>query len=183
MWLQGKSTDLPAVCHLLATCGSEGRVKVVSCFNLCPWNSNGLASGAMMLFMQPPHTSVFLKASLICSEIPCNAGGNVNVRLQHSDVQITGASCERLRRSGNSCLQLSWLWSRTLAHQPCEGVNFIHSGFSALKRLLLASSHSSPFFFETLKPQCNWRWRPRWPHALEAREVKGGRYRALGIAV
>ena len=52
-----------------------------------------------MLFMQPSHTSVFLKASLVCSEIPCNAGGNANVRLQHSDVQIMGAPCERLKPS------------------------------------------------------------------------------------
>lgn len=52
-----------------------------------------------MLFMQSSHTSDSLKASLICSKIPCNAGGNANVRLQHSDVQITGAPGERLKPS------------------------------------------------------------------------------------
>lgn len=73
VWLQG--IDFLAVCHLLATCGGEGRVKVVSHFNVCPWNSTEFASGAAM-FIRPLCTSVFLKALLICSEIPCDDGGN-----------------------------------------------------------------------------------------------------------
>lgn len=66
--------------------------------------------------------SAFLKASLICSEIPCNAGGNMGMRVQLNDMQITELP---VKGSDNSCLQLSCLWSWTLTSQPCQGITFI----------------------------------------------------------
>lgn len=98
--LQGRSTDLPAVCHLLPTCGSQGQGKQLMAFHLCRWNSNDFTGGAT-LFVQPSHTSVSVRASLICSEIPRDAGGNVNVRVQLDDMQIAAPS-ERLKCSSNS---------------------------------------------------------------------------------